>query len=175
MSDHSDNTPRKFHKRAILYIGITLLLPALQFFISSAFSSPAPSHYDTVLIPKVKTSIYVGSVTFTMTPFVRSGGQVYTAEYKASVVPFFFFSESGRLSINFTDEQLARLERGERVDFTGDGKNKKNKGRRILGHAQAEAPGARTGKIKVRVFVTKNTDLVLDTTYTFAEKQSRAE
>ncbi|AWI09792.1 hypothetical protein CKA38_11510 [Ereboglobus luteus] len=142
-------------------------------FGASVFSAPAfdSAGYETVLIPKTKTSIYVGSVTFTMTPFVRSEGQVYTAEYKASVVPFFFFSESGRLSINFTDEQLARLERGERVDFTGDGKNKKNKGRRILGHAQAEAPGARTGKIKVRVFVTKNTDLVLDTTYTFAEKK----
>jgi hypothetical protein len=130
---------------------------------------PAPFAYDTVVVSKTKTSIYVGSVTLTMTPFTRGTGGIYTADYKATVVPFIIFSESGHLRITFTGEQLARLERGERVEFSGDGKNKGGSPRPITGHAIPDAPGAKTGKIKVRVFVTKKTALVFDTTYAFVD------
>jgi hypothetical protein len=131
----------------------------------SAFA--ASSQYETVLVPKVKTSIYIGSVTLTMMPLKRGADQVYTADYKATVIPFFIFNESGQFRIMFTDEQLARLATGERVEFSGDGKNKGGSPRPITGHATADAPGAKTGKIKVRVFVTKKTALVFDTTYAF--------
>jgi hypothetical protein len=131
--------------------------------------SAASSPYDTVLVPRVKTSIYIGSVALTMTPLKRGADQVYAADYKATVVPFFMFNESGQLRITFTDGQLARLATGERVEFSGDGKNKGGSPRPITGHATADTPGAKTGKIKVRVFVTKKTALVFDTTYAFEE------
>lgn len=135
--------------------------------------APDPSPYDTVVVSKTKTSIYVGSVSLTMTPFTREAGDVYSAEYKATVVPFIIFNESGQLRITFSGEQLERLERGERVEFSGDGKNKGGSPRPITGHASADLPGARTGKIKVRVFVTKKMALVFDTTYAFAESSGK--
>lgn len=158
---------------------LMMLLPA--FFLSGALlaaaSAPsacsAPSPYDTVVVSKTKTSIYVGSVALTMTPFKRDAGDIYAAEYKATVVPFFIFNESGQLRITFTGEQLDRLERGERVEFSGDGKNKGGSPRPITGHASADAPGAKTGKIKVRVFVTKKTALVFNTTYAFADSPEK--
>ena len=131
---------------------------------------PRDTSYDTVLVPKAKTSAYVAKITLTMAPLLRDSGQAYETDYKVTVAPFVFFNESGRLRISFTDEQLARLERGERVEFSGDATNTKNKGRRVLGHAQADAPNARAGTIRVRVFVTKNTDLVFNTTYQFEDK-----
>ena len=39
------------------------------------------------------------------------------SSYAARVFPYFFYNERGTLSIEFTDEQLTRLDRGERVDF----------------------------------------------------------
>lgn len=161
-----EGTPSEPALRAATSGGAISALPR-----SSAFSAAASSPYDTVLIPKVKTSIYLGSVSLTLTPFVRDEATgIYAADYKATVVPFFMFNERGNLRVLFTAEQITRLERGERVDFAGDGKNHRNAARPITGHAQADAPGLLTGKIKVRVFVTKKQALVFDTTYTFAER-----
>ncbi len=144
------------------------LLLLFLFAFPSALPAFSAGDYDTVLVPKIKTSVYIGSVTLTMTPLKRGPDEIYAAGYKAAVVPFFMFNESGGFRITFTNEQLARLERGERVEFSGDGQNKSGSPRPITGHVTADAPGAKTGKIKVRVFVTKKIALVFDSTYEFA-------
>jgi hypothetical protein len=122
--------------------------------------------FEKVLIDTAKTSIYVGNVTLHMTPFSRQGG-IYSADYRAKVFPFFFQNENGQLWVEFTDEQLAQLQRGERVYFKGRAENSDREPRRIEGHATPAAPGAPNGKIKVRVFVSAKIELIFNTTYRF--------
>lgn len=121
---------------------------------------------DRVEVAAAKTSIYVGSVTLTMPAFVRKDG-VYESTYAAKVLPYFFANESGRLAIEMSDAQLARLIRGETVDFTGRGIRADGVERRVEGRA-TPADGA-SGKLKVRVFVSRRTELIFNTTYRFPQ------
>ena len=124
------------------------------------------ARFQRVDIAPTKTSIYIGSVSMTMPTFQRHG-ITYASTYAAKVFPYFFESEKGELSIDITDADLARLERGEVVEFKGRGKNTDGDERRIEG--RAVPTDARTGKIKVRVFVSKKIQLIFNTTYRFPD------
>ncbi len=129
-----------------------------------ARADAAPSNYNTVVVDTVKTSIYVGSVTLTTTPFQRADGS-FSADYRAKVFPYFFSNEHGHLSIGFSDDELARLAKGETIYFKGRAENSDKEERRIEGRA---VPASATeGKIKVRVFVTPKIELIFNTTYRF--------
>ncbi len=118
-----------------------------------------------VLVDRTKTSIYLGSVSLTLTPLLRREGG-YTAGYTARVVPFFFFNEHGEFSIDFSDEQLGRLLRGETVNFEGRARTSGGRERRIGGRAVPEGAGSARGRIKVRVHVGK-VELIFNSTFRF--------
>jgi hypothetical protein len=139
-------------------------LGALLLAFATSVLSAAP--HDQVVIPPAKTSIYIGNVTLTAGILQRENG-AYRTSYQAKVFPYFFYNEDGQLSIDFSDEQLAQLARGERVAFTGTAKNKDGEDRRIEGHVTANSPGATEGTIKVRIFVTKKIQLIFNSTYRF--------
>jgi hypothetical protein len=128
--------------------------------------TPAPGRYDHVMIPPAKTSIYLGSVTMIMPDLVRKNG-VYESTYEAKVFPYFFANEAGRVSVEISDEQLARLQRGERIDFKGHGIRSDGVERRLEG--TATPADAMSGKLKVRVFVSKRIQLIFNTTYRFED------
>lgn len=141
---------------------------ALPFLLLAAPRLRAGTH-DQVVIPAVKTSIYIGSVTLTPGVLQREG-TTYRAPYTAKVFPYFFYNEEGQLSIEFSEEQLTQLGRGERVTFKGVAKNKDGEDRRIEGHATPNAAGANEGKIKVSIFVTPKIELIFNSTYQFKEE-----
>jgi hypothetical protein len=124
------------------------------------------SRYDRVEIAPTKTSIYIGSVSMTMPAFTRKAG-VYESTYEAKVFPYFFYNEEGRLFVEVSDDALRRLGRGEPVDFIGHGVSTSGKERRIEG--RAVPADATSGKIKVRVFISKRIQLIFNTTYRFAK------
>ena len=124
------------------------------------------SRYDRVEIAPTKTSIYVGSVAMTMPVFERHHGS-YESTYTAKVFPYFFYNEKGRLSIDLPDDGLRRLERGEVVQFQGRGVSTDGEVRHIEG--RAIPTDARSGRIKVRVFVSKKIQLIFNTTYRFSD------
>lgn len=130
--------------------------------------APLGGRYAQVTVDATKTSIYIGSVSLTMPPFVRRAG-VYAADYQAKVFPFFFYSERGRISIEFPDENLRQLLRGETVYIKGYANNSNGVGRRIQGRAVPDGSGAEHGKIKVRVWVGK-IELIFNTVYRFTGK-----
>jgi hypothetical protein len=133
---------------------------------------PGPlGRYGKVEVAPAKTSVYVGTVTMTMPPFVRQAG-VYEADYAAKVFPYFFLNESGRISIDFSDEQLRQLAGGQTVEFKGRGVRADGVERRIEG--KATPADAVSGKIKVRVFVSKRTELIFNTTYRFPDSPGAA-
>ena len=125
---------------------------------------PLNARYAKVDVAPTKTSIYIGTVAITITALERHDAG-YDATYATKVFPFFFSNEKGRLRIEFTDEQLYQLERGERVMFKGSAQNEAGAPRRLEG--QATPIDATSGKIKVRVFVTEKVELIFNTTYRF--------
>ncbi len=139
------------------------LVPLLFSVAVSAAELPL-ERYDRVEIAPTKTSIYVGSVTMTMPVFVRRNG-AYTSTYTAKVFPYFFYNDKGRLSITVTDEMLRRLEKGEPIIFEGEGVSTGGDRRRIEG--RAVPIDGRSGRIKVRVFVSRRIQLIFNTTYRF--------
>lgn len=135
--------------------------------VAAAAPAEAPlAAYARVNVAPAKTSIYVGSVRMTMPVFTRENG-VYHSTYEAKLVPYIFLNESGRLQIDMSDAQLRQLERGEAVDFTGRGVRTDGAERRVSGRA---TPIDKTsGRIKVRVFVSKRVELIFNSTYKFVE------
>lgn len=127
--------------------------------------APLGGRYAQVMVEPTKTSIYIGSVTLTMPPFARQAG-VYSTDYSAKVFPFFFYNEHGRLSIEFSDENLRQLRRGETVYFQGHASNSAGAARRIEGRAIPDGVNAGHGKIKVRVGVGR-IELIFNTVYHF--------
>ncbi len=124
-------------------------------------------HLARVAIEPTKTSIYIGTVAMTMPTFVRKNGS-YESSYAAKVFPYFFYNEKGTLAITLSDENLRKLARGEPVEFSGRAVNTSGEERRIEGKATpAEASNGMSGKIKVRVWVSKRVELIFNTNYRF--------
>jgi hypothetical protein len=123
--------------------------------------------YRRVEVAPTKTSIYVGTVSLALAPLERRQGD-YTATYEAKVFPFFFYNETGRLWIECSDEQLHRLERGERVSFQGRAQRADGSEHRVEG--TVTPADVTSGKAKVRVFATKSIELIFNTTYRFTGK-----
>ena len=116
-------------------------------------------------VETAKTSIYVGSVTMHLTPFLRKGANFH-ANYTAKVFPYFFWNESGWIAIEVPDDALRLLMKGEVIQFKGHGVNDEGEERHIEG--RVVPADANSGKIKVRVFVSKRIQLIFNTTYRLA-------
>lgn len=143
--------------------GLILLLLG----IGTRLAAEVPlARYARVEIAPTKTSIYIGTVSMTMPTFVRGAG-VFTSTYSARVFPYFFYNEKGRISITLSDATLRQLQNGQPIEFEGEGVNTDGETRRIAGRA-VPADG-RSGKIKVRVFVSKKIQLIFNTTYRFPD------
>lgn len=142
------------------------VLCALLFAGGARAAEMPPQPFEKVDLAPAKTSIYLGSVTMTMPTFVRKKGR-YEADYTAKLFPYFFLNEKGRLEIEAPDETLAKLARGEVVEFKGRAVRDDGVERRVEG--KATPADAASGKVKVRVFVTKKLELIFNTTYRFAK------
>jgi len=148
----------------MFFRALPLLLGLLAAMTPARAEDVALRGYDTVEVAPTKTSVYIGTVSMTMTGFKRKAG-AYTADYVAKVFPFFFYGEKGRLTVELSDDALRRLTRGETVEFSGRAWNEAGEERRVEGKATPADTTA--GKLKVRVFVTKKIELIFNTTYQF--------
>lgn len=148
----------------VLLLSAALLLTGLR---APAQEDPAgqlhPRH-RVATVDTAKTSIYIGSVTLTMPPFERSG-EVYRSTYRAKVFPYFFYNEAGKIAITLSDDDLRRIGTGETVHFNGEAEDTTGDPRRIEGRVVPD--DAVSGQIKVRVWVSKNIELIFNTTYRF--------
>ncbi len=120
------------------------------------------ARYSVVAIKPSSTSIYIGTISMTMPPFLRKNS-VYSSTYSAKVFPYFFYNETGRIWIVIPDPDLGRIEQGATIDFTGSALSDSGEKRRVEGRATPTGPTS--GKIRVRVFVTRRIALTYDTTY----------
>jgi hypothetical protein len=138
--------------------------------VASLHAAPDLTNWERVSVEPMKTSIYIGSVTLTTGVFVRQGSTL-AATYEAKVFPWFFWGESGKITITLSDADLASMARGENAEFTGEAFNQKNKSRQVSGRVQ---PGTATsGKIKVRILA-DGYQLIFNSTYQFVEVKPAA-
>lgn len=160
----------KFRSLRVLhrFVSSRFLLVALTFgaCVQAAELRPDVSKVE---VAPTRTSIYVGLVSLTMPDFARHDGR-FESTYTAKVFPYFFYNETGRLGIDFSDAQLERLARGETVEFTGSATNQSREPRRVEGKATPADPFS--GKLKVRVFVSPKIELIFNTTYRFAPQSA---
>jgi len=126
--------------------------------------TPLDARYDKVAVEPVKTSIFIGYVKLTAPVFTRTRAG-YVSAYDASVFPFFFWDERGKMTIEISDDDLRRAARGETVLFKGRAENSDGGTRPIVGRAVPQ--DATRGKLKVRVFVSSRIQLIFNTTYRF--------
>ena len=124
---------------------------------------PILTGWDRISVDPMKTSIYVGSVTLTPGVFERKDSTLSTT-YEAKVFPWFFWGETGKITITLADADLANLAKGEKAEFTGEAANHKKKPRKVTGFAQPS--DATSGKIKVRILA-DGVELVFNGTYKF--------
>lgn len=146
-----------------------IALIGFMLFGLSAAASAAPTALPsrTVTVAPMKTSIYVGSVRLT-TDVLAWQGSGFTSTYEAKVVPWFFWGETGKLTINLTEAALTKLAAGETVEFTGEAVNNKNKTRAVTGRAQPV--NSKSGKIKVRIMA-DGIELIFNSTYEFTSER----
>jgi len=141
---------------------------SLTFFCLALFlgmaSGVRASNTDKITVETSSTSIYIGKVTLLVAPLARQNG-VYTGDYRAKVFPYFFMNEHGTFRLEVSDEDLARVAKGETVEFKGHAENNGREERKITGRATPD--DAVHGKIKVRIFVTDKIQLIFNTTYRF--------
>jgi hypothetical protein len=76
-------------------------------------------------------------------------------------------SEQGTFRMKVSDEELARVAKGETVEFSGEAANTGSEPRKVSGRAVPD--DATKGAIKVRIFVTEKIQLIFNTRYRFAE------
>ena len=122
------------------------------------------ARYDHVAVGAAKSSIYIGTVKLTLSPASRQNA-AYECTYSAEVFPYFFMSETGRLRLDAPDATLRRLAQGESVEFKGTGVSADGEKRRFEG--RAVPADAATGRLTVRVFVSKRISLAFETDYRF--------
>jgi len=118
---------------------------------------------DHIAVAPMKTSIYIGSVKLITGTFDRKGA-VLSTTYEAKVTPWFFWGETGNITITLSESDFATLAKGQTVEFKGNATNQKNKPRTVTGRAQPA--DATSGKIKVRVMA-DGIELIFNGTYRF--------
>src|SRR5882757_2117978 len=124
-----------------------------------------------VLVAPMETSIYIGSVTLTTTDFLQTD-ETFAATYEAKVRPWFFWSESGKITIKLPVTDLTRLALAQPIEFTGEAANHKGKPRTVTGRAQPA--DSTSGKIKVRIMA-DGIELIFNSTYQLAAGNTAAE
>jgi hypothetical protein len=132
--------------------------------VTSPAGEPLPPGASRVIVAPMKTSIYVGSVTLTTADFIQEGDE-FASTYEAKVRPWFFWGETGKITIKLPAADLTRLALGQTVEFTGTAANQKNKPRTVTGRAQPGEP--LSGKIKVRIMA-DGVELIFNGTYRLA-------
>jgi hypothetical protein len=141
------------------------LAPLLLFVAAATPGSAAEdslARFNVVDIKSSVASLYIASVTMIMPPFVRKNA-VYSSTYYAKVFPYYFFSEKGRIWIVVPEADIRRAAVGQPVDFVGHALSDSGEERKVEGRAVPTGPSS--GKIRVRVFISRRISLNYDTTY----------
>jgi hypothetical protein len=165
-SDFSWPTSARSAQLGVMRVCRFLTILWLAVFLTPLLTAQTTDPYGKVTVETSSTSIYIGKVTLNVGTLTRKDGYL-TGDYKAKVFPYWFMSEHGTFRLKASDEDFARIAKGEVVEFVGDAQNSDKEVRKITG--RATPVDATHGKFKVRIFVTEKIQLIFNSTYKFGE------
>jgi hypothetical protein len=116
---------------------------------------------STIVVAPAKTSIYIGRLTVLPAPFAWDGTG-FEASLTVALEPYGIHDEA-RVTIQVSDDDLQRLQRGEVVDFKGRVIRKNGQTRRLTGRAIPIGPAG--GKLDIKVFMSSQITVSFATTY----------
>jgi hypothetical protein len=128
---------------------------------TSARADVVPHGLSVIAVAPAKTSIYIGRLTVTPGLFVHDASG-YNASLGIDLWPY-GYHEDAKVGIAVSAETLARLERGESVEFAGRVTRRNGQTRRVTGRAVPTGPDS--GTIEVRVFLGGKISVSFSTTY----------
>jgi hypothetical protein len=111
------------------------------------------------------TSLALGKASLTVSPLTYQK-QTYAGDYQLKVVPFFYKSQSGKLSLAAPDDSVRRLTQGLAVEFTGEAVNQKD-GKTKVVKGKITPTTKDRGTVAFSI-ATENGELVFNTSYHFA-------
>ena len=151
--------------RRLISVLVLAAAPALA--ADAAPKAPSGGRYSQATVDPMKTSIYIGSVRLVTAVFARQGDN-FEATYEVKVFPFFFYNESGRITLRLPDPELRRLAGGETLVFNGEAVNHRKKKRSI--EVRAEPADAARGKLKISIMA-DGIRLIFHGTYRFIGRE----
>jgi hypothetical protein len=120
-----------------------------------------------LFISSASASLAGGKARLVLTSLTRKGAS-YVGDYHLKVVPYFFKSEKGTLSMTVSEQSLLNLNQNVPVEFGGKATtNGTARTRPITARAAQTAPLRGTVKISI---VTENGPLVFNTFYRFGDQ-----
>jgi hypothetical protein len=132
----------------------------------SPFAEQAAMPKGVLFLEPCSTAVPGGKATLTVGVLTRRA-ETYVGEYKLKVSPYFFKNESGKLSIDVSDETLKKLDGGAGVEFSGQAtRSGDGKTRQINGNATPLDP--KQGTVKLR-FMAGTREMLFNTSYRFDE------
>lgn len=111
------------------------------------------------------TSLAPGKASLVVSPLIYQK-QTYAGDYQLKVVPFFYKSQSGKLSLAAPDDSVRRLATGLAVEFTGEAVNRKDGKIKVVKGKITPLTEDR-GTVAFSI-ATENGELVFNTSYHFA-------
>ena len=142
-----------------LFLTIAVVIPA-------CFANGASTN-RTLMIERSSTRVSAAKATLTIAPLVRTGG-MFAGDYEVKVSPFFFKSESGKLEIFVSDENLAKAKKGEPVEITGTALTNGEKVKRKV-NARATPASENHGELRVW-FDADGREMVFETSYKLQDR-----
>ena len=150
-----------------LTLRLTVLAASLAFVLhpqSAAHaqeSSKANPSAETLSIESSTAPVFLGKGVLTVSTLHRHKG-VYSGNYEVKVTPLTIASEKGDLSVNFSDDELHKLNQKTAVTFHGKAVSTSGKNRTVDGRATPTA--ADHGDITIKIYSERG-KLVFHTTY----------
>ena len=143
-----------------------LTMIAIGAMFTNSIGTEAPTK-RVLVIERSSTHVSAAKATLTIAPLVRTG-DMFAGNYEVKVVPFFFKSESGKLEIFVSDENLAKAKKGEPVEITGTALTNGEKVKRKV-NARATPASENHGELRVW-FDADGREMVFETSYKLQER-----
>ena len=122
----------------------------------------APPAVRRMHIDPSSTQVLVGEAQLSVDPLTRSGDG-FNGTYRLEVSPIPVGSESGKFSVNLSDEQLRQLTGGQPVEFTGQAASTSGNHSELRIVATPKGTGG-SGALRIHV-ASKKGNLVFQTAY----------